>query len=126
MNHAKTIVEVLAKLSRGHQFGEIPVGGGNHANVNMGLRLIRPDRMDFSVFEEPQEERLHAQAHLPHLVEKQRAAMCELGLTALVAERAREAALHVAEQLRLEQRLGEARAVHCDKRRSLASGMIVD
>ena len=68
--------------------------------------------MDFAVLQEPQQDALHARTHLAQLVEEQRAAVGELQLPELVAMRAGEAAFHVPEQLRLEQRLGDAGAVH--------------
>ena len=68
--------------------------------------------MDFAVLQEAQQDALHARAHLPELVEEQGAAVGELQLAQLVAVGAGEAALHVPEQLRLEQRLGDAGAVH--------------
>ena len=60
--------------------------------------------------------RLHAQAHLADLVEEDRAPVRGLQLARLVAVGAGEAALDVAEQLRLEQRLGQAGAVHRHER----------
>ena len=100
---------------------EVAVGGGDHAHVDARLRLIRPDGLDLAVLEKPQQERLHAQAHLADFVEEQRAAMRELELAALVAVGAGEAALDVSEELRLEQRLGQAGAVHGHERRLLAA-----
>jgi hypothetical protein len=49
--------------------------------------------------------------HLADLVEEDGAVVGHLELARLVAIGAREAALHVAEQLRLEQRFGQPRAV---------------
>ena len=77
---------------------------------------MRADRLDLARLEESQEQRLHPQAHLADFVEEQRAAVGHLQLAALVAVGAGEAALDVAEQLRLEQRLGEAGAVDRDER----------
>ena len=78
--------------------------------------VVRADRLDLAVLEEAQQQRLHAQAHLADFVEEQRAAVGQLQLAGLVAVGAGEAALDVAEQLRLEQRLGEAGAVDRDER----------
>ena len=52
--------------------------------------------------------------------------MRELELAALVAVGAGEAALDVAEELRLEERFGDAGAVHRDERRELAAGVAMD
>ena len=82
----------------------------------MAYVVVRPDRLDLAGFEEAQEQRLHAQAHLADFVEEQRAAVGELQLARLVAVGAREAALDVAEELRFEQRLGQPGAVDRDER----------
>ena len=88
--------------------------------------VVRADGLDLAVLEKPQQQRLHAQAHLADFVEKQRAAMRELELAALVAVGAGEAALDVAEELRLEQRFGDAGAVDRHERRQPAAGVAVD
>jgi len=72
---------------------------------------IGADALDFARLEKAEEQRLHAQAHLAHFVHEDRAAMGHLEPSALVAVRAREAALDVSEQLGLEQRLGQSRPV---------------
>ena len=55
---------------------------------------------------------LHAQRHVADLVEKERAAIGLLDEAAVGACRAREGASHVAEQLGLDQTLGNGGAVH--------------
>src|SRR5262245_1745385 len=97
MDDAQPIVEVLAKLPGGDEVSQFSIRRGDDPDVDLRLRLIGADRLDFAVLEEPQQQRLHAQAHLADFVEEERAAMCELNLAALVPERASEAALHVAE-----------------------------
>ena len=57
-----------------------------------------------------------AERQVADFVEKQRAAMRQLELAGLARRRAGERALFVAEQLRLEQVLGDRRAVDRDKR----------
>jgi hypothetical protein len=90
------------------------------------VAVVRADRLDFARLEEAQEQRLHPQAHLADLVEEERAAIGELELARLVAIRAGEAAPRVAEQLRLEERLGEAGAVDGDERAAGAPRADVD
>ena len=69
------------------------------------------DLLDFAGLEEAQQQALHAQRHLPDFVEEDGAVVGHLELAGLVAIGAREAALHVPEQLGLEQRLRDAGAV---------------
>ena len=72
---------------------------------------IGADLLQLAGLEEAQQQALHAQRHLADFVEEQRAAVGHFELALLVAIGAGEAALHVAEELRLEQRLGQAGAV---------------
>jgi len=61
---------------------------------------------------EPQQQGLHTEAHLAHFIEKERASIRDLQLARLVTVGTGEAALDVAKELRLEERLGESRAIH--------------
>src|SRR6185436_5637236 len=67
-----------------------------------------------------QQLRLHRHRHLADLVEEDRAAVRELEAPGLLAGRSREGSLLVAEELALDQRLGQRRAVEGDER-SLAA-----
>ena len=87
--------------------------------VRTSTRVAGPvgaDLLDFSRFQESQEQPLHAQGHFPDFIHEDRAVVGDLELAGLVTERAGEAAAHVAEQLRFEERFGQARAVHFDER----------
>ncbi len=116
VNDAQSVPKVLAELTRRNQLGQVPVGGRNHANVNPGQRRIGAYCLNLTVFQEPQQQRLHAQAHLADLIEEERAAMRELELTHLVSVGAGEASFDVSEELRLEQRFRKSRAIDRDKR----------
>ena len=116
MNDAESVEQVLAELPARHHVGQIAVRRRDDPHINRGLDVVGADGLDLSVLQEAQQQRLHAQAHLTHFVEEQRAAMRELELARLVAIRAGEAALHVTEQFGLEQGLGQARAVDRDER----------
>ena len=84
------------------------------AHVDAARLRSVADALDLAGLEEPQQQRLHAQAHLADLVHEDRAAVGRFEQAALVAVGVGEAAAHVAEQLRLEQRVGNARAVDRD------------
>ncbi len=116
MDHAQAIQEVLAELTCGDPLGQIAIRRGDHADVEPSRAVVGTDLLDLTVLEEAQQERLHAQAHLADFVEEQRAPVRLLQLADLVAIRAGEAALHVTEQLRFEQGLGQAGAVDGDVR----------
>ena len=80
--------------------------------------MVGADLLQLTGLEEPEQQALHAQRHLADLVEEDRAAIGDFELAGLVPIGAREAALHVAEQLRFEERLGDAGAV--DRHEGLA------
>ena len=126
VDDAQPVQEVLAELAGGDEVGQVAIGGGDHAHVDTRLRLVRPDGLDLAVLEKPQQQRLHAQAHLAHFVEEQRAAMRELELAALVAVGAGKAPLDVSEELRLEERFGDAGAIHRHELRKPPAGVAVD
>ena len=88
--------------------------------------MIGPDGLNLAVLEKPQEQGLHAQAHLADFVQEQRAAVRELELAGLVAVGAGEAALDVPEELGLEERFRQAGAIDCHERRLLARESAVD
>jgi hypothetical protein len=79
-----------------------------------------------TMLERAQELGLKAWRHLADLIEQERPAMGFLEQALLVRGRARERALDVAEELRLEERLGERRAVDGDEGPARALARVVD
>ena len=126
VDDAQPVQEVFAELAGGDELVEIAIGGGDDADVDTRLRVVGPDCLYLAVLEKPQQQRLHPQAHLADFVEKERAAVRELELAALVAVSAGEAAFDVSEEFRLEERFGDAGAVHRHERRQSAAGVAVD
>src|SRR5690606_704226 len=88
--------------------------------------IRRTDRHDLALLDRAQQLHLQSRRHLAHLVQEERAALGCDEQTLLVAHRAGEAALHVAEQLRLEQVLGQRAAVDRDERTALALRQLVN
>ena len=76
--------------------------------------------------QDAQKLRLKLDGHLGYLVEQQRAALGVLYESVLVGVRARESALRVAEQLRLDQFFGERGAVDLDEGLLVAERVVVD
>jgi hypothetical protein len=76
--------------------------------------------------EDPQELGLRGQRQLADLVEEQRAAVGRGEATDAVVDRAGERALQVAEQLGLDQAVGDRRAVDRDERPGVALRGAVD
>jgi hypothetical protein len=79
-------------------------------------RLVGPDRPHFLLLDRPQEFRLRRQRQFADLVEEQRAHVGLGEVAGVVADRARERALDVAEELALEELVRDGGAVHLDQR----------
>ncbi|MBP1637187.1 MAG: hypothetical protein H6Q10_3761 [Acidobacteria bacterium] len=126
VNDVQAVVEILPERPLRDHLGQVPVGRGDHPDVHHAGRAVGADLLQFARLEEPQEQALHPQRHLADLVEEDRALVGELELALLVAVRAGEAALHVAEQLGLEERLRQPRAVDGHERPVHARARAVD
>ena len=99
--------------------------GRQHAHIDrLGAR--RADRAHRAVLQHAQQLDLQRQRHVADLVEEQRAAVGRLEQADVRAGRAGEGALDVAEQLGLEQLLGNRAAVDGDERRLGARAGAVD
>ena len=101
------------------------MGRGDHADVDAPL-LRRADRAQRACLEHAQQLRLQRERHLADLVEQQRAAIGRGEQAGVIVGRAGERALDVAEQLALEQLLGQRRAVERDERLLRARARAVD
>ena len=111
----ETVVQVLTELAPTHHGGEIAIRRRDHARIDVaGARVA--ERHHLAVLEDAQELRLHRCGHLAHFVEEDRPAGRGLEEPALIAGRPRERPPAVAEELALEERLREGRAVDGDER----------
>src|SRR2546428_2038061 len=97
-------VEILAKPLGLDQIFETAVRGRDDAHVDVA-RGLRADRTDLAVLEHAQELALHGHAHVPDLVEEERAAVRQLEETLARRVRPGEGTLRVAEELALEERV---------------------
>ena len=108
------IEQIVAELPLAHGAREVAVGRGDQADVDL-VRLAA-EAFDLPVLQHAQELDLHVRRNLADLVEKERAAVGQREAPLVTRDRAGERAAFVAEQLRLEDRLGDRRAVHRDER----------
>ena len=102
------------------------MGRADDADVDAGALAVGADRLDLAGLEEAEQQRLHPQRHLADFVEEDRAAVGDLQQARPVAVGVGEAALDVAEQLGLEQRVGQAGAVDGDQRLAGPGAAAVD
>ena len=107
----QAVVQILAERLVGDAIDQAAMRGGDDAHVERRHVAIGADALNLAGLEEPQQQRLHAQAHLADFVHEDRAAVGRFEPASLVAMRVGEAALHVAEQLR-------SRAANRESRRS--------
>src|SRR5439155_25651747 len=94
--------EVGAERPLADHAREVAVSRGHEAHVD-AERLRRADALDLLPLEEAEELRLGRGRQLAQLVEEERPSVRRLGEPALAGERAREGALLVAEELRLDE-----------------------
>ena len=120
------VQQVLPEQALGHHVVQVAIGGRDDAHVHPGGCAVGTHRYHLAVLEKPQQHRLHAQAHLADFVEEDRAAVRLLELPDFVAIGAGEAALHMTEELRFEQGLGDAGAVQRHEPLRRTRGVHVD
>ena len=108
-------IEILAEAPGPDLLDQILVRRRDHAHVHADAR--RPaHRLDHLLLQRAQHLGLRLQAHVADFVEEQGAAGRHLELAAAVGDGAGEGAARVAEQLGLDQLLGDGGAVHLDER----------
>ena len=115
------IVQVGAELPVGDVGLEIARRRGDDAHVD-GARGIVADAAHFALLQRAQQLHLQRHGEVAELVEEQRSLVRLLEQPLPLGGRAGECALGVAEQLTLEQRLGDRRAVHRDERLAPRAG----
>ena len=119
--HVQPVVEVLAQLAGPHRLGRVEVGRGDDPDVHR-LLLAAAETPERALLQHAQQLHLRRRLHLGDLVEEQRAAVRELEHAGPAIVRAGERPLLVAEDLALEQRFGDRRAVDRDERETTSAG----
>ncbi|HEU4404828.1 MAG TPA: hypothetical protein VFS43_06010 [Polyangiaceae bacterium] len=110
LDHVEPVVQVFAEAA-GRDLGhEVLVGGRDDAHVDP-RRPLGAQRLHLALLDRAQQLGLRRKAEVGDLVEEEHAAVGEGELAALVAGRAGEGALLVAEELGLDHRLGDGGAV---------------
>ena len=112
--HREPLVEVLPELARPRRGLEVAAGRGDHLDVDATLRG-RTDPSDGLLLDHLQELRLERGGDVPDLVEQDGAAVRRLEQARPRRLGVGERALLVAEELRLDQVLGQRGAVHLDE-----------
>ena len=108
------VVQVAAELLLLAHRLQVGLGRRDHAHVDRQL-VVRAEPLDLALLQHAQQLDLEAGRHALDLVEQQGAAVRMLELADAAPRRGGERAHLVAEQLALEQRLGQAAAVDRDE-----------
>ena len=125
LHHLQAEIEIAAELVGCDRILEIAVGGRDNADIDLHP-LAAADSFEGMPLENAEKLRLDRLAHLADLVEEQRAPMSGLELPRLPFGGAGKGALLVPEQLALEERFGQRRAVEADKRRTATVAGVMD
>ena len=119
-DHVEPVEEVLAEAALAHLLLEVAVGGRHDPHVDRH-RLGAADAQDLPLLQDAQQLHLQVALEVADLVEEQRRAARLLEEADLARVGPGEGALLVAEQLRLEDPLGQGRHVHGENGRSRRS-----
>ena len=124
-NYIQTIIEILAKLSTGDTIFQIPVGGGNNADIQInGTGAADPEYLSF--LENVQKLYLHGQRHLTDFIKQNCTAGGRFQQTDLSAHRTGKGPLFMAEQFTADKVFGKTTAVEIDKGRLGVSTEFMD
>jgi hypothetical protein len=114
-DHVDPVIEVLPESLLFHQFGEVPMGGGEDTYIR-GFAAGGAERLEGLFLEDPQQTHLQGRAHLADLVQKQGAAVGQGETPRFVPGRSGEGPGLVPEQLRFQQGVGQGSTVDRNKR----------
>src|SRR5277367_3813092 len=92
----QTVIQILSKLACLHQRLQVPMGGGNDPNVDTD-RLRGSHFFYLTLLDQPQDPDLEVQRHLAYFIQKHRAPVGRLDLTAFMRQSPREGASYVPE-----------------------------
>jgi hypothetical protein len=124
-NDRKAEVQILAEVAL-LDFGlEVLVRRRDHAHIHVD-RLRRAQAFDLAFLKHAQRLGLRLQTHVRHFVEEDRAAVCLLEFPNLPLRGAGKRALLVAEQLRLDELLGNRRAIDLHEALAAAGAQAVN
>ena len=113
-HHMQPIEQIVSEPTRRRLGREVPGGRGEEAHVDAPGLLV-PYPSDLALLQNPQQLRLQRLRQLSDLIQQQRASVGLLEQPRAVPSGAGERPFHVAEQLRLEQCVGDRSAVHRDE-----------
>ena len=115
VQHVQAKVEVPAEVAHLHQAPEVLVGGGDDPNVHPD-GFLPPHPVELPFLQDPEELGLGGEGHLSDLVQEDGAVLGQLEESPPGIDGPGEGTLLVAEELALQERVGEGGHVHGDER----------
>jgi hypothetical protein len=125
LHYIQPEIKVLPEGPGADRRFQIAIGGGDDANIDMPA-FGRADRLHFAFLQSAQELGLQVDGHVADFVEKERAALGCFQQTLLGLHGASERALHVAEELRFDERGHQRRTVHGGEGALLADSRVMN
>ena len=113
-DHVQPVEQVLPEAPPPHLGGQVDVGGGHDADIGE-QGVIAADALVAALLQNAQQPQLHAGVGGAHLVEEHGPAAGLLEAALALAHGAGEGAFLMPEQFRLEDALGQGRAVDLDE-----------
>ncbi len=125
MHDVEAVVQILAEVPAHDELLQIAMRRRDDAHVD-GVRFGAAHRAHLVLLQHAQQLHLQTHRHVADLIEQQRAAVGRLEQAAVLANRAGEGALHVAEQFAFQQVLGHGAAIDRDERPIAARAGLVN
>ncbi len=122
---AEPVEQILPEAALGDLLLQVLVGGSDHPHIHLDV-LVAPNGGDAALLQGAQHLGLRGQRHVADLVQEEGAAVRQLELALAVLDGAGEAALHVAEELALDQLAGYGSAIHLDIGAAGSAALLVD
>jgi hypothetical protein len=124
-HHADAIVKIGAEVTGEHSRFQVPVGRGHQPHIHLD-GVIAAHALELAFLQHAQQLGLKGRRDLPDLIQKQRAAVGHLEAPLAQSDRAGKRSALVAEELRLQHRLRQRRAVQADIRLLLARRVLMN
>src|SRR4030042_6631970 len=104
-NDVETVIQVLPKFSLLDFLLQVPVGGGNDADIDKD-HLRAPDSLEFLLLKDAEDLRLGLQAHVRDFIKEDGALVGQVEFAPPLGQSPRERTLFVAEELAFDQLFG--------------------
>ncbi len=99
LDDVETEIQILSEYPGLDALAQVAIGRGDESNIRSTSHAINTDGLKLSGLSEPQEHRLHSEAHLAEFIEEKCPSVGLSDQARLVSVRAGETASRVSEEL---------------------------